>query len=212
MYKYIIMLLLVSVISSCAEKHHEEQIYSEEKKSCCEEDDNVVNETSGKKVSSESIFLLADKFVTQNGEDFKLSQLKGRPTIIGMIFTHCAYACPRLTSDIMGISGRLGKLSKDVNFVLISFDIKRDSSERLKAYALEMGLPDNWILLRSNEDAVRTLSVLLNVQYEELEDGNFNHSNIISVLNKAGALVYQIEGLEANNSGVINSIKEQLGP
>ncbi|MCB0696688.1 MAG: SCO family protein [Chitinophagaceae bacterium] len=210
MYKYIIALLLISVISSCSEKQQEEQTNTEEKKACCEEDETTTQETSGKKVSSESIFLLADNFVTQNGEDFKLSQLKGRPTVIGMIFTHCAYACPRLTSDIMGISGRLGKLSNDVNFVLVSFDIKRDSPERLKAYAAEMDLPDNWILLCSNEDAVRTMSVLLNVQYEELEDGNFNHSNIVSVLNNNGELVFQVEGLEANQDGTIDTIKEIL--
>ena len=110
----------------------------------------------------------------------------------------------------MGISGRLGKLSNDVNFVLVSFDIKRDSPERLKAYAAEMDLPDNWILLCSNEDAVRTMSVLLNVQYEELEDGNFNHSNIVSVLNNNGELVFQVEGLEANQDGTIDTIKEIL--
>jgi hypothetical protein len=41
-------------------------------------------------------------------------------------------------------------------------------------------------VLHGSDDAVRTLSVLLNVQYEKDADGNFSHSNLISVLDQQG--------------------------
>ncbi|HJY21457.1 MAG TPA: hypothetical protein VJ279_01150, partial [Hanamia sp.] len=61
-----------------------------------------------------------------------------------------------------------------------------------------------------NEEAVRTLSVLLNVQFEKDGEGNFSHSNIISVLDKNGTLLFQKEGLEANHAETINTIQQIL--
>ena len=52
--------------------------------------------------------------------------------------------------------------------------------------------------LHGSEQAVRTLSVLLNVQFEKDAEGNFSHSNIISVLDKGGVLRFQKEGLNAD--------------
>ena len=98
--------------------------------------------------------------------------------------------------------------SGDVNFLLVSFDVTRDTPERLKYFATKSGLNKNWTLLHGDEDAVRTLSVLLNVQYEKDADGNFSHSNIISVLDKQGRLQFQKEGLGANHTETINVIKK----
>ena len=97
-----------------------------------------------------------------------------------------------------------------VNFVLVSFDTKRDNPTRLKLFAHEMGLNTNWILLHGSEETVRTLSVLLHVQYEEDAEGNFSHSNLISVLDKYGVLQYQKEGLEADHSETITTIKKLI--
>ncbi|MBL0305693.1 MAG: SCO family protein [Chitinophagaceae bacterium] len=58
--------------------------------------------------------------------------LKGKPTVVGMIFTHCTYACPRLTADIKSIADSLNYEKEKVNFLLVSFDTKRDNPTRLK--------------------------------------------------------------------------------
>lgn len=147
----------------------------------------------------ESIFMLDDTFKTQHNTNFQLSTLKGKPTVIGMIFTNCTYACPRLTSDIKNISKNMGIRKDKVNFVLISFDTERDNPKQLKKFANEMGLDSDWVLLHGTEETVRTLSVMLNVQFEKDADGNFSHSNLVSVLDKNGVLKYQKEGLEAEH-------------
>ncbi|HQW43713.1 MAG: SCO family protein [Saprospiraceae bacterium] len=159
-------------------------------------------------IPAESIFQLKDSFQTQENTPFTLSFLKGTPTVVGMIFTHCTYACPRLTADIKNIADSLK--GQKVNFVLVSFDTKRDNPTRLKLFAHEMGLNTNWILLHGSEETVRTLSVLLHVQYEEDAEGNFSHSNLISVLDKYGVLQYQKEGLEADHSETITTIKKLI--
>ena len=161
-------------------------------------------------VSAESIFSITDTFQSQNKKNFVLSSLKGKPTVVGMIFTSCGYACPRLTSDMRNIAGELKGDRARVNFVQVSFDTDRDNPDELKKFAKQMGLDDNWILLHGSEETVRTLSVLLNVQFEKDAEGNFSHSNVISVLDRNGVLAFQKEGLEADHDETMGKIEDLL--
>ena len=161
-------------------------------------------------ISSQSIYLLTDTFQTQNNRNIALSSFAGKPTIVGMIFTKCVYACPRLTADIKNIQERLKDENGKINFLLVSFDSERDDPAALNKFAEKYGLDANWTLLHGSEQAVRTLSVLLNVQFEKDAEGNFSHSNIISVLDKAGVLRFQKEGLNTDNSETISNIQQLL--
>lgn len=158
----------------------------------------------------ESIFMLDDTFKTQHDSNFQLASLKGKPTVVGMIFTNCTYACPRLTEDIKNIFKNLGNKKDKVNFVLISFDTERDNPKQLEKFANDMGLDADWVLLQGSEQTVRTLSVLLNVQFEKDADGNFSHSNLVSVLDNSGVLKYQKEGLEAEHKETINTLQKLI--
>ncbi|MEO5908288.1 MAG: SCO family protein, partial [Ginsengibacter sp.] len=131
-------------------------------------------------------------------------------TVVGMIFTHCTYACPRLTADIKSIEDKIKSDNKGVNYLLISFDSERDLPDQLKKFANNYALDGNWTLLHGDENAVRTLSVLLNVQFQKDAEGNFSHSNIISVLDKNGVLVFQKEGIDADPTETIGAIKQLL--
>ncbi len=203
MNKYVCGFFLLAILASC------NQNMKESEKKPLEQISRTILRNNDS-IPSESIFKLADCFQTQDDSQFRLKMLKGKPTVIAMIFTHCAYACPRLTADIKNIQDSLKDSKEKVNFVLVSFDTKRDSSARLKTFANEMGLNKNWILLHGNEETIRTLSVLLNVQYEEDADGNFSHSNLVSVLDKNGVLKYQKEGLGTKLSESIITIQELL--
>lgn len=159
-------------------------------------------------ISSESLYQLRDTFQTQDNKNVTLSSFEGKPTVVGMIFTHCTYACPRLTADIKNIERELKDENGEVNFLLVSFDSERDYPEQLKKFANGAGLDENWTLLHGSENTVRTLSVLLNVQFQKDAEGNFSHSNVISVLDKEGDLVFQKEGLDTDPTPIINTIKQ----
>jgi len=161
-------------------------------------------------ISSESIYQGTDTFQTQNDKKVALSSFEGKPTVVGMIFTHCTYACPRLTADIKSIEEKLKSENGKVNYLLVSFDSQRDLPEQLQKFANANQLDKNFTLLHGDENAVRTLSVLLNVQFEKDAEGNFSHSNIISVLDKKGVLVFQKEGLNGDQTDIISTIKQQL--
>lgn len=203
MAKYNIGLLLILNLLGCMQSSNktEKKITASGRQAVLSDKDSM---------PAESIFHLTDSFQTQENIPFTLSMLKGKPTVVGMIFTHCTYACPRLTADIKNIADSLKGEKEKVNFLLVSFDTKRDTLDRLNKFAEENGLNKNWILLHGREDAVRTLSVLLNVQYEKDAEGNFSHSNLVSVLDKNGVLQYQKEGLEAEHIVTISTIHKLI--
>lgn len=158
----------------------------------------------------ESLYSIKDSFQTQDNNVITLASFQGKPTIVGMIFTNCTYACPRLTADIKNIEDSLRNENGKINYLLVSFDPERDKPAQLKKFADSLNLDKNWTLLHGSDEAVRTLSVLLNIQYEKDGEGNFSHSNIISVLDKQGKLSFQKEGLNASQSATIVSIKNML--
>lgn len=163
-------------------------------------------------LAGQSLYQLTDTFQTQDGNKILLSSFEGAPTLVAMIFTHCTYACPRITADMQQIAKGLGENKDNVNYVLVSFDVERDSAEVLKVYAEKMGLQEDfWTLLHGDDDAVRMLSVLLNVDYLKNSNGDFSHSNIISLLDAEGILQFQQEGLDANPEQTISKIKAMLG-
>lgn len=159
---------------------------------------------------AQSLYQLPDTFRNQDNQPMLLSDFKGKPTVISMVFTYCGYACPRLTADMQQIEKQLGTDADKVHFVLVSFDVDRDVPERLKAYAGEQQLDKNFTLLHGSEDAVRNLGVLLDIQFEKDEDGNFAHGNIITVLDPYGIIRYRKEGLEQNHDQTIAEVKKFL--
>jgi protein SCO1/2 len=114
-----------------------------------------------------------------------------------MLYTSCEYACPILLSVVQNIEKALPPAVRDqVGFVAVSFDPERDTPEMLKAYGAKHHLDSQrWTLLHGQSDDVLELAVLLGVKYKKDHQGGFAHSNLITVLNQAGEIVYRHTGL-----------------
>ncbi|NIQ52455.1 MAG: SCO family protein, partial [Gammaproteobacteria bacterium] len=54
--------------------------------------------------------------------------LAGRVRVVAMVYTSCAYACPRIMLDMKRIEAELGpEYREDVGFVIVSIDPERDT-------------------------------------------------------------------------------------
>lgn len=158
---------------------------------------------------AKSLYLFDGEFEDQSGKKVELSELKGKPVVVSMIYTTCKAACPRIISDIKKIESSLGDKKNDVNYLLISFDSDFDSPEVLKEYGGKHNLGKGWTLLKGDEETVRTLSVLLDISYAKTADQVFSHDNKIIVLDQNGVIRYQEEGL-GNPPDKVNSAITQL--
>lgn len=146
--------------------------------------------------SKESLYQLDATFTDDTGRTVPFGSLRGRPVVLDMFFASCGYACPLTVTDLLAIQGRLpAELRKEAVFVLVSFDVARDTSEALAKYRAQRGLDGQWILLRGSDDSVRELAALLGVKFKQEADGAFSHSNVITILNREGEIVHQRQGL-----------------
>ena len=178
----------------------------------CKESGKKENVKAGnKEITDLSIYNLPSKWTNQNGKDIELKSLKGNVLVMVMIYTSCKSACPRLVADMRDIESKLNKKTKqNVKLVLVSIDPKTDTPKKLKAFAVSNKMNhDPWIFLRSTEENTREFAAVLAVNYKQISPIDFSHSNIISVFNPEGELVFQQEGLGVNNEKTIAFINQE---
>jgi protein SCO1/2 len=151
----------------------------------------------GDAYSRDSIYQLDARFTDDAGRAFTLGELRGRPVVLNLFFASCGYACPLLVTDMQALRGKLpAGVRERAVFVLVSFDVARDTPAALARYRAQRQLDAQWILLHGERDAVRELAALLGVKYRQEADGAFSHSNILTILNPQGAIVHQRIGLQ----------------
>ena len=155
-----------------------------------------------------SLYWLDDEWVDQEGAAFTLGQMRGQLVITAMIFTHCKYACPRIVEDLKRIADDLPLAARSrVHFLLVTMDTERDTPEVLKDFAEEHQLSAaDWTLLHGDAMAVRGFAATLGVNYQRASNGDFSHSNLISLLDTNGCLVQQLSGLGADSTPLMTTI------
>lgn len=160
-------------------------------------------------VSEESLFQVESVWENQAGDAAPLSQLAGRPQIVAMAYTSCQYACPRLFSDLKAIEATLAQGSGALpGFAVITFDPARDTPEQLRRHAAENQLDlARWTLLRGEPGDILEIANLLGVRYQALPDGEFSHSNIITLLSAKGEILAQINGLGADPAPLLEALE-----
>lgn len=169
------------------------------KKDACCADQPAVSPAGegGQAFTKESLYQSDATFTDDAGKPVALGSLRGRPVVLDMFFASCGYACPLTVTDLLALQDRLpAELRRQTVFVLVSFDVARDTTEALAKYRAQRGLDGQWILLRGNDDSVRELAALLGVKFKQEADGAFSHSNLFTVLNREGEIVHQRLGLK----------------
>lgn len=162
----------------------------------------------------DSIYQLKSTWQDQTGKDVHLKDFAGKIVIITMGYTGCAHACPLIISKVKSIEAEL-KLKKITNYrvVFVSFDTVKDRPKDLKKYIDKKELDVNvWTMLSSNKDAdVRELANVLGINYKDVGDGDFVHSNVITALDTKGNIIEKVETLNDEINKLIKKIEEQNG-
>ncbi len=160
-------------------------------------------------ISDRSLYQLDAAWQTDAGQAVTLTSLRGRPVVVAMFFASCTYACPVLVSDLQRIREALPpEVRAKAAFVLVSFDTQRDTPAALHAYRERLGLDASWALLHGSAEDVQELAMLLGVKYKQDANGNFSHSNLITVLNAGGEIVHQRTGLQGDVAEMVRAITE----
>lgn len=199
--KNILILLLVPFLFSCKK---------EIKNSCCVKKD-ITSQVVDLKPSEMSVYNLNSIWKNQLNEEKKLSSFVGKTQILAMVYTKCTYACPRIVADLKKIEEELEKSgNKNYGLLLISMDPTNDTPEKLMEFSVKNKFNLNkWQLLTGADKDVLELAAVLNVKYKKETSGEISHSNILTVLDPTGEILFQQEGLGVNPDQVIKVVKDQ---
>ena len=143
-----------------------------------------------------SIYQVGGEWTDHNNNKLELETLKGKNQVVVMAYTSCQHTCPILVRGMKQIEkGLTDEARADTEFLLVTLDTQRDTVPVMKNYAEHNDLGDHWHLIRSTEANTRMLANTLNIKYQFTDNGDINHSNLLSILDKQGRLVAQEIGV-----------------
>lgn len=136
------------------------------------------------------------QFLDSNRQPVSLSDFRGKPLIINLVYTACVHTCPVIaqTLDEHARSARDVLGDDSFNIVSIGFDTANDTPERMRAFARQQGLRlDNWRFLAADSEAMERLTQALGFVYYASPKG-FDHLAQLSLLDAEGRVYRQIYG------------------
>ena len=131
---------------------------------------------------------------SQDDEATRLSDLRGKPTLLFFGFTNCPDVCPTTMSDFRSIQRSLGDDSDQVNFVFISVDGSRDTPDVLRDFFRVRGIEAGFYGLTGDPEKVRRIGADYGVVFEYDEPNasgayNVSHTPSVFLLNANGEWV-----------------------
>ena len=137
-----------------------------------------------------SIYQLEAALTNQDGKTHGLDVYRGHPVLVTMFYGSCPAACPLIIDTLRATEKDLTPATRaNLRVLMISIDPARDTPEALKTLASQRRIDTSrWTLARTDAATVRTVAALLNVQYRQLPDGEFNHSTVIALLSPQGEI------------------------
>jgi protein SCO1/2 len=160
----------------------------------------------------DSVYQLPAKMTDQDGHAFTLGQRQGHPVLVSMFYNSCEFVCPmlidtmRLTEDALGEKERAA-----LSMMLITFDPARDSVKTLKKVATERTLdPARWSVARTDGASVRKIAAVLDIQYRLLQNGEFNHSTVLVLLDQDGRVVARTKKMGVLDPEFLAQVKQTI--
>lgn len=168
---------------------------------------DVTSEPTGR-----SIYQLDSSWVEDNGRALHLRALEGKMQLLALIYTTCEGSCPVTVKSMQMFSMNLpDDIQGRLRFLLVTVDPAHDTLATLRAYRHDMKLDRRWKLLRGSAHDVRELAAVLGFNYEQIESGQFAHSNLVTVLDERGEIVHQQNDFSSDAKPVIDAIRLQPG-
>jgi len=200
------LVFAVSLLSNIETSRAADALSTNNVPACCR-----ASEPAGQ-YTDKSLYQVESKWTTDEQKQIKLGDLAGKPQVVLMFFSRCTVACPILLNDLKRISAALAPDQRArVGFTLVSFDTARDTPAALAEYRQAWDLPaENWTLLSSDPDDVLELAALLGVKYKQDANGQFAHSNVITVLDASGEIVFQLTGLDSDPQEIVHRLEPLL--
>ena len=135
-------------------------------------------------------------FTRIDGRMVKLSEYRGKPLLVTLVYTSCVDVCPTLIENLYpAVAEARRTLGPDsFSVITVGFDVGKDTPQRMRAFASAHGadLP-NWAFLSADEENLDRLARSVGFAYYG-RAGTWDHLAQVSVIDADGRLRQQIYG------------------
>ncbi|MBF0283291.1 MAG: SCO family protein [Magnetococcales bacterium] len=137
------------------------------------------------------------RLINQRGEWVRLSQFRGKPVVISMIYTSCFEICSFATRHLAGQVEKARKAAGAEAFHVLSvgFDVPKDTPTSLTLFAKQQGVADDprWQWLTGDRETLSQLARELGFTYVPSPRG-FDHLVQATILDGEGKVYRQVYG------------------
>ena len=151
-------------------------------------------------------------FLNRSGRKVRLSDYRGKPLVISMIYTHCPFVCATTTRNLSALKLSRDALGADSFGVLtIGFDTENDTPQAMDDFArrMEVKLP-NWEFVSTDAKTVKKLSKELGFVFFPSPEGGFEHITQTTFVDGEGRVNLQIYGEEFENKTLLEPLRNMI--
>jgi protein SCO1 len=161
----------------------------------------------------DSVYYADVALETSRGDKTTFAAGGGRVRIVSMFYASCSVACPLTVDTMRRIDGVLTPAERArLAILLVTLDPQHDDSSVLGEFAREHRIDDpRWTLGRASPADTRKLGGALDVRYRQLDDGNFNHSTVLVLLDPAGRVLARTDQMGAPDPAFVAAVRKALG-
>ena len=168
----------------------------------------ALSASAGDDYPPQSLYHLDATFIDQGGQKRGLDLYRGHPVLVTMFYGSCPAACPLLIDTLFAVERAAPPAQRErLRVLMISIDPQRDTPQTLQELARVRHIDlSRWTLARTDVATVRRIAAVLNVQYRQLPNGDFNHSSVITVLSPKGESIVQSSMLGKADGALLKSL------
>ncbi len=151
-------------------------------------------------------------FVDQDGRTLHLAELRGRPLVVSLVFTHCYVVCSGATLNLRDVVRIARETLGDHGFrvLTVGFDSENDTPARMRAYGRDRGIVDpEWRFASADAATIRRFTDEIGFTWAPSPRG-FDHLTQVTVLDADGTVVRQVYGEAFAPPELIEPLKQVI--
>lgn len=150
------------------------------------------------------------EFINRHGSPVSLSQYRGKPLLISMIFTSCHHVCPTITKHLASaVDAAREALGEDsFRVITVGFDTPVDTPDAMRVFAGQQDIDDpDWDFLSASAATMAGLVENIGFVYFPSPRG-FDHVNQVTIVDRDGVVYRQVYGAAFDLPWLVEPLKE----
>jgi protein SCO1/2 len=149
-------------------------------------------------------------FVATDGSPRRLSDYRGRPLVVSLVYTSCYHICPTTTKSLARVVRNARTLLGNDGFAVLTlgFDSVRDTPDAMRRFAAEQGVDDpHWDFVAADRGTAEALAAELGFRFRAA-GGGFDHLLQTTLIDADGVVRRQIYGMEIEPPLLVEPLKQ----